>query len=129
VTDRSRPEIGPALAAAWRHSHAARADLRAWQDARLRRLMLHAYEAVPHYRRLFDKHRLHPRHIRGTVDLDLIPFTDKALSACWREGTIRRRSTPCTAAARRASRSSFAAPGWRTSSIISSGCDPSAPSG
>jgi phenylacetate-coenzyme A ligase PaaK-like adenylate-forming protein len=78
VTDRSRPEIGPALAAAWRHSHAARADLRAWQDARLRRLMLHAYEAVPHYRRLFDKHRLHPRHIRGTVDLDLIPFTDKA---------------------------------------------------
>ncbi len=78
MTDRSRPEIGPALAAAWRHSHAARADLRAWQDARLRRLMLHAYEAVPYYRRLFDKHRLHPRHIRGTVDLELIPFTDKA---------------------------------------------------
>jgi phenylacetate-CoA ligase len=78
VTDRSRPEIGPALAAAWRHTHAARAELRGWQDARLRRLVLHAYDAVPHFRRLFDRHRLHPRHIRGTVDLDLIPFTDKA---------------------------------------------------
>ena len=74
----SRPEIGPALAAAWRHTHAARAELRAWQDARLRRLVLHAYESVPFYRRLFDRHRLHPRHIRGIVDLELIPLTDKA---------------------------------------------------
>jgi phenylacetate-CoA ligase len=73
-----RPEIGPALAAAWRHTGAARAELRAWQDARLRRLVLHAYESVPFYRRLFDRHRLHPRHIRGVVDLDLIPTTDKA---------------------------------------------------
>jgi len=73
-----RPEIGPALSAAWRHARAARAELRAWQDARLRRLVVHAYDSVPLYRRLFDRHRLHPRHIRGTVDLDLIPFTDKA---------------------------------------------------
>ena len=73
-----RPEIGPALSAAWRHTHAAKAELRAWQDARLRRLVIHAYESVPLYRRLFDLHRLHPRHIRGVVDLDLIPFTDKA---------------------------------------------------
>ena len=73
-----RPEIGPTLTAAWRHSRAARAELRAWQDARLRRLVVHAYESVPFYRRLFDRHRLHPRHIRGTVDLELIPFTDKA---------------------------------------------------
>jgi phenylacetate-CoA ligase len=40
--------------------------------------MVHAYESVPFYRRLFDLHRLHPRHIRGAVDLELIPFTDKA---------------------------------------------------
>jgi phenylacetate-CoA ligase len=73
-----RPEIGPALSAAWRHPHAAREELRAWQDARLRRLVVHAYESVPLYRRLFDLHRLHPRHIRGAVDLELIPFTDKA---------------------------------------------------
>jgi phenylacetate-CoA ligase len=38
----------------------------------------HAYESVPLYRKLFDLHRLHPRHIRGTADLELIPFTDKA---------------------------------------------------
>jgi phenylacetate-CoA ligase len=73
-----RPEIGPALSAAWRHTRADRAELRAWQDARLRRLVVHAYESVPLYRRLFDLHRLHPRHIRGTADLELIPFTDKA---------------------------------------------------
>jgi phenylacetate-coenzyme A ligase PaaK-like adenylate-forming protein len=73
-----RPEIGPALSAAWRHPRAARAELRAWQDARLRRLVIHAYESVPLYRRLFDLHRLHPRHIRGVADLELIPFTDKA---------------------------------------------------
>jgi phenylacetate-CoA ligase len=74
-----RPELRPALAAAWRHARASRAELRAWQDARLRRLVLHAYESVPFYRRLFDRHRLHPRHIRGTVDLELIPTTDKAM--------------------------------------------------
>jgi phenylacetate-CoA ligase len=73
-----RPEIGATLSAAWRHSHAAGAELRAWQDARLRRLVLHAYESVPFYRRLFDLHRLHPRHIRGTRDLELIPFSDKS---------------------------------------------------
>ena len=73
-----RPEIAPALAAAWRHGRAGRSDLRAWQDARLRRLVLHAYESVPFYRRLFDRHRLHPRHIRGVRDLELLPFSDKA---------------------------------------------------
>ena len=73
-----RPEIGPALSAAWRHGRAARAELRDWEDARLRRLVRHAYESVPYYRKLFDRERLHPRHIRGTVDLDLIPFSDKA---------------------------------------------------
>ena len=73
-----RPEIAPALAAAWRHGRAGRSDLRGWQDARLRRLVLHAYESVPFYRRLFDRHRLHPRHIRGVRDLELLPFSDKA---------------------------------------------------
>src|SRR6185503_7416692 len=74
----AHPELGPALWAAWRHPRASRAELRAWQDARLRRLVRHAYDSVPFYRRLFDRHRLHPRHIRGVVDLDLIPTTDKA---------------------------------------------------
>jgi len=73
----ARPEIAPTLSAAWRHSRAGRAELRLWQDARLRRLVRQAYDAVPFYRRLFDRHRLHPRHIRGVMDLGLIPFTDK----------------------------------------------------
>ena len=75
----AHPELGPALAAAWRHTRASRAELREWQDARLRRLVCHAYESVPIYRRLFDRHRLHPRHIRGIVDLELIPTVDKTM--------------------------------------------------
>jgi phenylacetate-CoA ligase len=64
-------------AAVQRHSRASRAEVKEYQDAQLRRLVVHAYENVPYYRRLFDRHRLHPRHIRGTVDLDLIPITSK----------------------------------------------------
>jgi phenylacetate-CoA ligase len=73
-----RPEIAPALSAVWRHGRAPGAELRLWQDARLRRLVSHAYESVPFYRRLFDRHRLHPRHVRGVRDLEIIPFIDKA---------------------------------------------------
>lgn len=60
-----------------RHPTASRRELKAFQDAQLRRLVVHAYESVPFYRKLFDRHRLHPRHIRGTVDLDLIPVISK----------------------------------------------------
>lgn len=60
-----------------RHAHASPAELKAFQDARLRQLVVHAYEYVPYYRKLFDRHRLHPRHIRGTVDLDLIPVSTR----------------------------------------------------
>ncbi|HKU59698.1 MAG TPA: AMP-binding protein [Gemmatimonadales bacterium] len=73
-----RPEITPALSAVWRHGRAAGTELRLWQDARLRRLVSHAYESVPFYRRLFDRHRLHPRHVRGVRDLEIIPFVEKA---------------------------------------------------
>ena len=73
-----RPEIAPTLSAVWRRGRAAGAELRLWQDARLRRLVTHAYESVPFYRRLFERHRLHPRHVRGVRDLEIIPFTDKA---------------------------------------------------
>lgn len=69
------PDLLGTARAIHRHSRAGRARLQAFQDARLRRLLLHAYEHVPYYRQLFDRHRLHPRHIRGAVDLDLIPLT------------------------------------------------------
>jgi phenylacetate-CoA ligase len=55
----------------------SREKLAAHRDAELRRLLVHAYERVPYYRKLFDRHRLHPRHVRGVVDLDLIPITSK----------------------------------------------------
>ena len=60
-----------------RHPRVAPAEIRAFQDRALRRLVRHAYEQVPYYRALFDRHRLHPRHIRGVRDLELIPFTSK----------------------------------------------------
>ena len=59
------------------HRWSDRAELRAFQDAQLRRLLVHAYEQVPYYRKLFDRHRLHPRHIRGVLDLELIPVSSK----------------------------------------------------
>jgi phenylacetate-CoA ligase len=71
------PQLVRAALAFRRHPKASRAELKAFQDAQLRRLVCHAYESVPYYRKLFDRHRLHPRHIRGTVDLDLIPIISK----------------------------------------------------
>jgi phenylacetate-CoA ligase len=75
----SRPQVLHTALAVQRHSQASRAELDAFQDAQLRRLVVHAYENVPYYRKLFDRHRLHPRHIRGTVDLDLIPISSKQM--------------------------------------------------
>jgi phenylacetate-CoA ligase len=71
------PQLVRAALAIRRHPTASRAELKAFQDAQLRRLVVHAYDSVPFYRKLFDRHRLHPRHIRGTVDLDLIPIISK----------------------------------------------------
>lgn len=69
------PDLLGTARAIHRHSRADRARLQAFQDAKLRRLLVHAYEHVPYYHKLFDRHRLHPRHIRGAVDLDRIPLT------------------------------------------------------
>ena len=72
-----RPQLLRTALGVLRHPRATRAELKTFQDAQLRRLLLHAYESVPYYRKLFDRHRLHPKHIRGTVDLDLIPISTK----------------------------------------------------
>jgi phenylacetate-CoA ligase len=73
----SGPQFVRTAWAVRRHPRASRAEVKAFQDAHLRRLVLHAYENVPYYRKLFDRNRLHPRHIRGTSDLDLIPISSK----------------------------------------------------
>ena len=72
-----RPQLTEALHAAWGYSRTSHAELRASQDAALRRLAVHAYDQVRYYHRLFERHRLHPRHLRGVVDLDLIPATTR----------------------------------------------------
>ena len=71
------PDLLGTATAIQRHPRADRTQLRAFQDAKLRRLLSYAYENVPYYKKLFDRHRLHPRHVRGAVDLDLIPITTK----------------------------------------------------
>ncbi|HYC30986.1 MAG TPA: hypothetical protein VEB59_01795 [Gemmatimonadales bacterium] len=73
----ARPQLTGALQAAWGPARTSQVELRASQDAALRRLAVHAYEQVRYYRRIFDRHRLHPRHLRGVVDLDLVPATTR----------------------------------------------------
>jgi phenylacetate-CoA ligase len=73
----ARPQLAGALHAAWGSGRTSRAELRASQDAALRRLALHAYDQVRYYHRLFDRYRLHPRHLRGVADLDLLPLSTR----------------------------------------------------
>ena len=50
------------------------AELEAYQDDRLRRVVAHAYETVPYYRRRFDELRLKPADIRTHADLPKLPL-------------------------------------------------------
>jgi len=51
--------------------------LRKLQDRKLRRLVRHAYDNVPYYRRLFDGAKLKPEDIRTVDDLERVPITTK----------------------------------------------------
>ena len=82
------PQLVRSALAIGRSAGTSAAELRELQDARLRRLLCHAYESVPFYRKLFERHRLHPRHIRGTVDLDLIPTVSKQDLRAQPEGNV-----------------------------------------
>ncbi len=53
-------------------------ELRALQLDRLRWTLRHAYENVPHYRRAFDRHGVHPDDCRELADLARFPTTTKA---------------------------------------------------
>src|SRR4051812_31137936 len=53
-------------------------ELRALQLERLRWTLRHAYEHVPHYRRVFDDAGVHPDDCRELADLARFPFTTKA---------------------------------------------------
>ena len=51
--------------------------LRALQLERLQWSVRHAYENVPHYRRSFGAHGVHPDDVRSLDDLARLPFTEK----------------------------------------------------
>jgi len=53
-------------------------ELRALQLDRLRWSLRHAYENVPHYRKMFDERQVHPSDLHELADLAKFPFTDKA---------------------------------------------------
>ena len=63
--------------AAGRHRRTSRDEIMAWRDAWLRRLIAHAYDRVPYYRALFDRHGVEPRSIRTAADLARIPVSSK----------------------------------------------------
>src|SRR5512135_1584645 len=60
-----------------RPSHVRRERIVAFQNTQLRRLIAHAYENVPYYRRLFDQHGIKPHDVRNVADLPAIPITLK----------------------------------------------------
>ena len=53
-------------------------ELRALQRERLRWSLGHAYEKVPHYRKVFDAAGVHPGDLKDLADLAKFPFTTKA---------------------------------------------------
>ena len=59
------------------HGRANRARIEAFQDERLRAVVTHAYENVPFYRELFERHGVRPGRIRGVADLCRVPVITK----------------------------------------------------
>ena len=53
------------------------ADLRAYQQERLRHLIEHAYANVPYYHALFQHEGITPAHIRMLTDLNCVPVSTK----------------------------------------------------
>ena len=51
--------------------------IRAWRDRRVRKLVKHAWDNVPYYRRLFEEAGVRPEEIRSAEDLGRIPVTTK----------------------------------------------------
>lgn len=66
------PEIPPISPA-----RATREEILAHQSAKLRRVVEHAYESVPHYRALFDEAGVDPGDVRSAADLPLVPVTSR----------------------------------------------------
>ncbi len=57
---------------------ASRDELQALQLQRLQWTLKHAYENVPHYRKVFDEKGVHPSDCKTLADIAKFPFTAKA---------------------------------------------------
>lgn len=57
---------------------ASRDEVAALQLERLKWSLRHAYDNVPHYRRKFDSHGVHPEDLRSLADLSRFPLSNKA---------------------------------------------------
>jgi phenylacetate-coenzyme A ligase PaaK-like adenylate-forming protein len=79
-----------------------RGALDRFRDRCIRRLVRHAYDEVPYYRKLFDQHGIDPTSVRGTADLGRIPWTSKRnLQACAASELVARGSDPDSLIVRR----------------------------
>ena len=77
------------------HGRARRARIEAFQDERLRAVITHAYENVPFYRELFERHGVRPGQIRGVADLGRVPvITKRDLRAAPAGSTLARSYDP-----------------------------------
>ena len=65
------------LPSIFRRPRLTREKIVEFQDRRLSRIVAHAYENVPYYRRLLDRNGIDPRAIRTAADLNAIPTTSK----------------------------------------------------
>src|SRR5262245_9806778 len=65
------------LRALLRHPRVGRDEIVAFQNARLRRLVAHAYDNVPFYRRVFDRNGVRPPDIQTVDDLGRLPIISK----------------------------------------------------
>jgi phenylacetate-CoA ligase len=65
------------LSQMWPRLRWSRERMLGYRDARLRRVVAHAYAGVPYYRALFDRAGVRPSDIRSAHDLGAIPITSK----------------------------------------------------
>lgn len=76
-----RQRYGPEferLLSTWDESQRWSPDrIRAWQDERVREIVRFAYDQVPFYRELYDRHGVDPRSVQGIEDLRRLPLIRK----------------------------------------------------
>jgi phenylacetate-CoA ligase len=58
--------------------HASREEIRALQRDRMAKILRHAYDNVPHYKRSFDAAGVHPDDFKVLEDIARFPFTVKS---------------------------------------------------